>query len=129
MQERYRKRIEQDIARARNQARSTEATAGGPGSDKLKRYAKKVAKKAKARENRLHRQMGAADWIERPQQPATLSMELTGASERGRRLVTLERVTAGYEGTGVLEGVGLTISGCRRLAGMGANGAGKSPLF
>jgi ATPase subunit of ABC transporter with duplicated ATPase domains len=129
MQDRYRKRMQEDIARARNQARSTESSAGGPGSDKLKRYAKKVAKKAKARENRLQRQMGAAEWIERPQQAATLTVELTGASERGRRLVAMERVTAGYDGKVVLEGVDLTVSGRDRLAVTGPNGAGKSTLF
>jgi ATPase subunit of ABC transporter with duplicated ATPase domains len=62
-QERYRKRLEADIAATRGQAQQTEATAGGPGSDKTKRYAKKVAKKAKAREGRLQRQMGSTDWL------------------------------------------------------------------
>ncbi len=58
-QERYRRRLEADIARTRGQAGATESTAGGAGSDQLKRYAKKVAKKAKAREGRLERQMAA----------------------------------------------------------------------
>ena len=129
MQERYRKRIEEDIARARSQARESESTAGGLGSDKLKRYAKKVAKKAKAREHRLQRQMGAEAWIERPQRAATLRLELTGVSERGRRLVALERVTAGYDGTVVLDDVDLSVSGRDRLAVTGPNGAGKSTLF
>ena len=56
-QERYRKRLEADIARTRQQALGVERTASGLGSDKLKRYAKKVAAKAKARERRL-----AARW-------------------------------------------------------------------
>jgi ATPase subunit of ABC transporter with duplicated ATPase domains len=128
-QERYRKRLEADIDRARSQARSTEDSASGPGSDKLKRYAKKVAKKAKARENRLQRQMGAGEWIPRPEQAPTLALELTGVSQRGQRLVSLEQVSAGYGGSTVLERIDLTVNGRDRLAVTGPNGAGKSTLF
>jgi len=128
-QERFRKRLEADIARTRGQANVTESTAGGAGSDKLKRYAKKVAKKAKAREGRLERQMAATDWIERPEQAASFSFSLAGTSQRGRRLAALEDVTAGYDGVAVLSGLDLVIKGRDRIALTGRNGSGKSTLF
>ncbi len=71
-QERYRRRLETDIARTRQQALGVERTASGAGSDRIKRYAKKVAAKAKARERRLRRQMEAAEWIGDPTQGAQL---------------------------------------------------------
>ena len=128
-QERYRKRLEADIARTRGQAAATESTASGMGSDQLKRYAKKVAKKAKAREGRLERQMAARDWIERPEQAASFSFTLAGTSQPGRRLAALEDVTAGYDGVAVLSGLDLVVKGRDRIALTGRNGAGKSTLF
>jgi len=128
-QERYRKRLESDILRTRGQAAATESTARGMGSDQLKRYAKKVAKKAKAREGRLERQMAATDWIERPEQAAAFSFTLAGASQPGRRLAALEDVTAGYDGVAVLSGLDLVVKGRDRIALTGRNGSGKSTLF
>ena len=128
-QERYRKRIEADIAATRDQAQRSERSASGAGADKQKRYAKKVARKAKAREGRLERQIASMDWLERPEQAATLSLELSGVSRPGRRLVALDRVDAAYDGAPVLRGVSLTVSGRQRIAVTGRNGAGKSTLF
>jgi ATPase subunit of ABC transporter with duplicated ATPase domains len=52
-QEKRRRRLEADIATTRRQAQHTERTAGGLGSDQLKRY----ARKAKAREGRPRREL------------------------------------------------------------------------
>jgi ATPase subunit of ABC transporter with duplicated ATPase domains len=128
-QERYRKRLEADIASTRDQAQRSERTASGMGADKQKRYAKKVAKKAKAREGRLERQMESTDWLDRPEQAATLSLELSGSSRPGRRVAALDGVTAGYGGEPVLHDVSLVVSGRQRIAVTGPNGAGKSTLF
>jgi ATPase subunit of ABC transporter with duplicated ATPase domains len=128
-QERYRKRLEADIAATRDQAQRSERSASGMGADKQKRYAKKVAKKAKAREGRLERQMESTDWLDRPEQAATLSLELSGSSRPGRRVAALDGVTAGYGGEPVLHDVSLVVSGRQRIAVTGPNGAGKSTLF
>jgi ATPase subunit of ABC transporter with duplicated ATPase domains len=57
-QEKARARLAEDIERTRGQAEQVERTVRrGPGADKIRRYARKVARKAKARERRLRRQM------------------------------------------------------------------------
>jgi ATPase subunit of ABC transporter with duplicated ATPase domains len=128
-QERYRRRLEADIAATRDQAQRSERSASGLGADRQKRYAKKVARKAKAREGRLQRQMSSTDWLDRPEQAATLSLDLSGASRPGRRLAVLDGVDAGYDGERVLRDVSLTVKGRQRIAVTGPNGAGKSTLF
>jgi ATPase subunit of ABC transporter with duplicated ATPase domains len=128
-QDRYRRQLEADIARTRGQALHTERTAGGLGSDKLKRYAKKVAKKAKARERRLRRQMAQAEWIANPEKAPSFTLSLDGVSTGGRRLVLLERAGLDLGGRTILDDVDLVVRGRERVAVVGENGAGKTTLL
>ena len=128
-QERYRKRMEADIARARAQALGVERSAGGAGADKLKRYAKKVAAKAKARERRLRRQMESAAWIGDPTKAPSFTLSLDGVSVGGQRLAALRGVEVRFDGRMVLREVDLVVRGRDRIAITGENGAGKSTLL
>jgi ATPase subunit of ABC transporter with duplicated ATPase domains len=128
-QQRYRKQLETDIARTKAQALGVEQTAGGPGSDKARRYAKKVAAKAKARERRLRRQMQAAAWIGDPTKAPSFTLSLDGVSTTGQRLAALDAVDVRYGGRCVLDGVDLVVHGRDRIAITGDNGAGKSTLL
>jgi ATPase subunit of ABC transporter with duplicated ATPase domains len=128
-QERYRKRLEADIARTRQQALGVERTASGLGSDQLKRYAKKVAAKAKARERRLRRQMEAAEWIGNPTKAPSFTLSLDGVSVTGQRLAALTDVGVRHGARRVLDGVNLVVRGRDRIAVMGDNGAGKTTLL
>jgi ATPase subunit of ABC transporter with duplicated ATPase domains len=128
-QERYRKRLEADIARTRQQALGVERTASGLGSDQIKRYAKKVAAKAKARERRLRRQMQAAEWIGDPTRAPSLTLSLGGISVAGQRLAALEDVSVRHGTRRVLDGVHLVVRGRERIAVTGDNGAGKTTLL
>ena len=128
-QERYRKRLESDIARTRQQALGVERTASGAGSDQLKRYAKKVAAKAKARERRLRRQMDAAEWIGDPTKAPSLTLSLDGVSVSGRRLAALADVSVRHGERPVLDGIDLVVRGRDRIAVTGDNGAGKTTLL
>jgi len=128
-QERYRKRLEADIARTRKQALGVERTASGPGSDQLKRYAKKVAAKAKARERRLRRQMEAAEWIGDPTRAPSFTLSLDGVSVTGQRLAALTDVSVRHGMRHVLAGVDIVVRGRDRIAVMGDNGAGKTTLL
>jgi ATPase subunit of ABC transporter with duplicated ATPase domains len=128
-QERYRKRLEADIARTRQQALGVERTASGAGSDQVKRYAKKVAAKAKARLRRLRRQMRAAEWIGDPTKAPSFTLSLDGVSVAGQRLAALADVTVRHGSRPVLDRVDLVIRGRDRIAVTGDNGAGKTTLL
>lgn len=125
-QEKRRKQIESDIKRTKQQATGVEKSTH---NDALRRYAKKVAKKALVRERRLERQMQQIDWLARPEEMPSISLELAGASLHGKRLVSLKDVEAGFENEPVLKGVGLEIFGQDRIALTGPNGSGKTTLM
>ena len=128
-QERYRRRLEADIARTRQQALGVERSASGLGSDQLKRYAKKVAAKAKARERRLRRQMEAAEWIGDPTKAPSFTLSLDGVSVSGRRLAALADVSVRHGERRLLDGIDLVVRGRDRIAVTGDNGAGKTTLL
>ena len=85
-QEKYRRRLEADIAMTSRQAQYTERTVPRAIAPKFKRYAKKVAKKSKAREHRLRREMDSQDWRRAPRDPAAFKVQLD-AQDDGRRLI------------------------------------------
>ena len=87
-------------------------------------YAKKVAKKAKAREHRLEREMASTDWVERPREAPAVRLKLDAAADRGRRVARLDGA-----GARILRDVDLTLHGGERVAITGANGAGKTTLL
>jgi ATPase subunit of ABC transporter with duplicated ATPase domains len=124
-QDKRRRRLEADIAVTRRQAGYTERHASGLGSDKLKRYAKKVAKKSKAREHRLRREMASQDWLRAPRDPAAFKVRLE-TEDAGRRLIAALRDATV---DGVFANVDLTLHGGDRVALVGPNGAGKSTLL
>jgi ATPase subunit of ABC transporter with duplicated ATPase domains len=126
-QQKRRRRLQADIAATRGYAKRTEGSASGLGSDQLKRYAKKVARKAQARERRLQRELESESYIEKPRRVAPLKVALEG--EGGGRLVAaLRGVSAGWDGP-LLRDVELTVHGRDRIAITGPNGAGKTTLL
>lgn len=123
-------RIEEDIRRTKEQARSTEArTKSGLGADHARRLAKKVARKAKARERRLERELEENE-IEKPKGGWSLHLVDLGRDPitDGRSVLEIRNLRAGYGGNDVLHGIDLTIRGRDRVALVGANGSGKSTL-
>ncbi|HET6547404.1 MAG TPA: ATP-binding cassette domain-containing protein, partial [Solirubrobacter sp.] len=73
-QEKRRRRLEADIAMTQRQAAYTERTIPRRVAPKFKRYAKKVAKKGKAREHRLQREMASETWLRAPRDPAAFKV-------------------------------------------------------
>jgi ATPase subunit of ABC transporter with duplicated ATPase domains len=122
------RRLEADIASTRGYALHTELTVSRAEAPKMKRYAKKVAKKAQARERRLRRELASEEHIDKPRHVGALKIELAGGGG-GRLVAALRDVDAGWDGEPLLRGVGLTIHGPDRIAVTGPNGAGKSTLL
>jgi ATPase subunit of ABC transporter with duplicated ATPase domains len=125
-QEKARARLAEDIERTREQALGVEQSTH---NDQLRRYAKKVAKKAKVRERRLTRQMRSTAWIERPTERPTLVLPLAAESEPGRPVARLSGVRLALGDRTVLDGLDLTLRGRDRVVVTGVNGGGKSTLL
>jgi ATPase subunit of ABC transporter with duplicated ATPase domains len=125
-QEKARERLAEDIARTKEQARGVELTVrSGLGADQLRRYAKKVARKAKARERRLTRQMLATSWLAAPQTRPPLALAFAPAVGAGEPVVR----AAGLSVPGRLRAVDFEVYGGDRVLVTGPNGAGKTTLL
>jgi ATPase subunit of ABC transporter with duplicated ATPase domains len=123
-QEKRRRRLEADIAMTRRQAQHTERTVSRAAAPQLKRKAKKVAKKAKARETRLRREFEGERAVAPPAERPTLRLRLE-AHGRGRRRVAALRGVRSRD----LRDVDLVLHRGDRVAVTGPNGAGKTTLL
>ncbi|MBK7180159.1 MAG: ABC-F family ATP-binding cassette domain-containing protein [Chloroflexi bacterium] len=134
------RRLRQDAARAKAQAAYTERQASsiriGGGVMKQKGYkdyqqgiAKKVARKAKARETKLERYLEADERVDRPTR--SWQMKLTfDPAHLGRDVLTLEDVAVGYNGRSpLLLHINRHIRAGARIVLTGANGSGKTTLL
>jgi ATP-binding cassette subfamily F protein 3 len=130
-QEKDRARWETDIERTKEQARGVELTVrSGVEAPHLRRIARKVAAKAKARERRLRRQMESARWIAEPQTrpPLTLAFPADDLAPGDPVLTGLDLTVALGDRT-LLDGVDLSILRGDRILITGRNGAGKTTLL
>ncbi|WP_203925840.1 ABC-F family ATP-binding cassette domain-containing protein [Virgisporangium ochraceum] len=128
-QEKDRRRWEADIEKTKEYAADKEATILKRGRDQQNRLAKKVAKKAKARERRLRRQMMATKWLAEPQTRPPLVIKMQGDAPEPGPVLDATGLTVALGGQTILRDVDLTVhSGDRVLIG-GRNGAGKSTLL
>ena len=121
------RRMRQDIARTKEQARSVER-ATTPRQPNVRRLAKKVARKARARETRLARFQAAPERAERPTESWRLKVEFGGATGSDT-VLALSDAALGYGATPILEGVAVELGGRERVALLGANGSGKTTLL
>ncbi len=128
------RRMRQDIERTKNQSLSVELTTTSrqPG---VRRIAKKVAKKAKARERKLDRYLESDERVEKPQAGWQIKQNFfdtspAGESHISQSAIRLEQVSIGYPGFPVLlQGLNLDVQAGQRIALTGPNGCGKTTLM
>jgi ATP-binding cassette subfamily F protein 3 len=119
-----------DIARTKDHARSVETTVrSGIQAPHLRRVAKKVAKKAKVRERRLHRQIRSLQWIAEPRTRPPLTLDLPDGSTPDGTLLHATGLRVARGGRTLLDGVDVRIEAGDRILVTGRNGAGKTTLL
>jgi len=120
-------RLEADMRRTMARAvRKENAT----NNDVQRRYAKKVAKRAKSKETRLRRYQDDATRVEKPGQNWGLKLDFGDLPSTGQDVVFLDDLAVGYAGQPpLLSNLTLTLRAGERVAVLGPNGHGKSTLL
>jgi ATP-binding cassette subfamily F protein 3 len=94
-QQEYVERVESDIARLKGQALGVELSTT-PAQPTIRRYAKKVAKKAKSRERKLDRYLESDERVEKPKSRWNLKLDFGPPPPGGRAVLRLEEVAFSY---------------------------------
>jgi ATP-binding cassette subfamily F protein 3 len=85
--------MRQDITRIKEQARRSETATN---NDQLRRYAKKVAAKAKGREKKLERFLDSEERVEKPARSWQIKLEFGEPAHVGQQVLRLEELAVGY---------------------------------
>lgn len=125
-QETYKQRLEDDIARTKEQASKVELSTTQVNT---RRYAKKVARKAVTREKRLEKQMEGGNWEEKPFVEDRYRFSLGGELPAGKRVLEFNEVSKSFGGKTVLDRLSFEINGSERVWLSGPNGSGKTTLL
>jgi ATP-binding cassette subfamily F protein 3 len=123
------RRMKQDIARTKQQALNVELTTTSrqPG---VRRYAKKVARKAASREKKLDRYLDSEERVEKPKASWQLKLEFNAPEHQSRDMLVTGNLSIGYPGASpLLEHLNLHIRSGERIALTGPNGCGKTTLL
>ena len=121
------RRMRQDIARTKEQARRVER---GTIDSSQRRYAMKVARKAKSREKKLSRFIASDKRVEKPRQSWRMKLRFTTPQHLGADVLVTEDLSIGYpDQEPLLHGVNLHLRAGSRVALTGANGTGKTTLL
>ena len=120
------RRMQQDIARTKEQARQVEITTT-PRQPGVRRIAKKVAVKAKSREKKLERYLESDERVDKPRPAWQMKLEFNAPEEMSRNVLVTEGLCVGYDASQpLLSDLNLYIQAGQRIVLTGANGAGKT---
>ncbi len=129
MQQAEIRRMKQDVARTKEQARHVEITTT-PRQPGVRRIAKKVAAKAKAREHKLERYLESDERVDKPKPSWQLKLEFESPVKGSQDVCTAEDLSVGYAmEQPLISGISFRIRLGERLALTGPNGAGKTTLL
>ncbi|MBN2148886.1 MAG: ABC-F family ATP-binding cassette domain-containing protein [Anaerolineales bacterium] len=123
------RRMRQDIARTKQQAFRVEQTTTSrqPG---MRRIAKKVAKKALAREKKLERYVDSDERVDKPRQSWQMKLAFAEPEHIGREVLSMDDLAVGYPGQpALLTGLTLQMRAGQRVVLTGPNGCGKTTLL
>lgn len=122
------RRMKQDIAQTKQQSLQVELTTT-PRQPGVRRIAKKVAKKALAREKKLERYLDSDERVERPRPSWQIKLDFEAPAYQSKHILTADSLAVGYPGhPALLSGVNFEIQAGQRIAVTGPNGAGKTSL-
>ncbi|HUF36976.1 MAG TPA: ABC-F family ATP-binding cassette domain-containing protein [Anaerolineales bacterium] len=123
------RRMEADIHQTRMHAKSVELTTTS-GQPTVRRYAKKVARKALSREKKLERYLDSDERVEKPEAGWRMKLAFDRSMRSGQQVLTIDSLSFAYPGAApVLHKLDLELSYGDRTALVGDNGSGKSTLL
>jgi ATP-binding cassette subfamily F protein 3 len=122
-------RMRQDIARTRQQSLRVELTTTSR-QPTVRRYAKKVAKKARSREKKLERYLESDERVEKPGQSWQMKLDFSPPAHLSQDVLALENLSIGYPGSPPLaREIHLQVRAGERIVLTGPNGGGKTTLL
>ena len=116
-------RLKEDARRTMEHSQKSEAAGGD-------RLAKKMAKKAHAKEKRLERYLASDELVEKPKLGWNLKLDFGLLPTGGQNVISTANLALGYDpARPLLTDLNLNLRGGERVAVVGPNGHGKSTLL
>lgn len=123
------RRIRQDIAKTKRQAYHVEQTTTSREPNP-RRYAKKVARKAKSREKKLERFLNSDERVDKPIQSWQMKLDFQKKEHQSKDVLRFENLSVGYPNQNpLIKGLNMYVRSGARIVLTGPNGSGKTTLL